>query len=375
MTTWLRNAWYVAGFADEFTTGRPLARTLLGEPLVFFRGEGGALAALADRCPHRFAPLSRGQVVDGALACPYHGLRFASDGRCVHNPHGNGRIPAGARVRSYPALERHGAIWFWPGDPARADAALLPEWTFLDERTHVTRHGYLETAASYLLSADNLLDLSHFQFLHPQTLGSDAVAQAPAQVRYDGDRVLVQREIPQETLQPFVAEAFGLAPGATVTRRLDVAWQPPAVLTIDVAIRPDGEPGAPWRGAPSAHWLTPRTETTAHYFFAFGLPRGMGDAAEALVRHAVDGLMQPFEHEDLPMLAAQQQAMGDADFWSLGPALLPVDAGAVRARRIVERLLREERAAQGAAAEDRPVTLQGRARALMAHAAARGAAS
>ena len=371
----IENAWYVAALSRELPPATPFARTLLGRACVLVRDGAGVVGVLDDRCPHRFAPLSRGQVVDGALACPYHGLRFANDGRCVHNPHGNGRIPAGARVRSYPALERHGAVWFWPGDPERADGALLPEWPFLDERTHVTRHGYLETAASYLLSADNLLDLSHFQFLHPQTLGSDAVAQAPAQVRYDGDRVLVQREIPRETLQPFVAEAFGLAPGATVTRRLDVAWQPPAVLTIDVAIRPDGEPGAPWRGAPSAHWLTPRTETTAHYFFAFGLPRGMGEAAEALVRHAVDGLMQPFEHEDLPMLAAQQQAMGDADFWSLGPALLPVDAGAVRARRIVERLLREERAAQGATAEDRPVALHGRAQALMAQAAARGAAS
>ena len=46
-TTWLRNAWYVAGFSDEFGADRPLARTLPGEPLVC--GEGGALA---DRCPH-----------------------------------------------------------------------------------------------------------------------------------------------------------------------------------------------------------------------------------------------------------------------------------------------------------------------------------
>lgn len=347
----IENAWYVAALSREVPAAAPFARTLLGRACVLVRGTGGAVGVLDDRCPHRFAPLSRGRVVDGAIACPYHGLRFANDGQCVHNPHGNGRIPAGARVRSYPAVERHGAIWFWPGDPGWADPALLPDWPFLDEGTHVTCHGYLETAASYLLSVDNLLDLSHFQFLHPQTLGSDCVAQAPAHVRYDHDRVEVQREIRQERLQPFVAEAFGLPCDGVVTRRLDVAWQPPSLLTIDVSVRPDGDAGAPWRGAPSAHWLTPRTETTAHYFFAFGLPRSMGEVAEALVHHAVDGLMQPFEHEDLPMLAAQQQAMGDADFWSLQPALLPVDAGALRARRIVERLLRDERAARPAAVE------------------------
>lgn len=342
----IENAWYVAALAREVPPATPLARTLLGRPCVLIRDGDGAVGMLDDRCPHRFAPLSRGQVVDGAIACPYHGLRFDNTGSCVHNPHGNGRIPAGARVRSYPVLERHGAVWFWPGDPEDADPALLPDWPFLDARTHVTRHGYLETAASYLLSVDNLLDLSHFQFLHPGTLGSDAVAQAPARVRYDGDSVQVQREIRHESLQAFVAEAFGLAPGATVTRRLDVTWQPPSSLTIDVAVRQEGDAEAPWRGAPSAHWLTPRTETTSHYFFAFGLPRGMGDAAEALVRHAVDGLMVPFEQEDLPMLAAQQQAMGNSDFWSLRPALLPVDAGALRARRIVERLLRDECAAR-----------------------------
>ena len=60
------------------------------------RDAGGEAVALADRCPHRFAPLSRGRVVDDTLECPYHGLRFGAHGHCVFNPHGDGRVPARA---------------------------------------------------------------------------------------------------------------------------------------------------------------------------------------------------------------------------------------------------------------------------------------
>jgi vanillate O-demethylase monooxygenase subunit len=338
----IENAWYVAALSTEVLAAEPFARRLLDRPIVMFRDAQGRPAVLDDRCPHRFAPLSRGQVADGVVTCRYHGLRFGGDGHCVGNPHGDGRVPAGARVRSYPSVERYGAIWFWPGDPGRADPALLPALPFLDPETSVTQHGYLETAAHYMLSAENLLDLSHFQFLHPYTLGSSEVAGSSVETESEGDHVRVKREIHNEKLQSFVADAFGIPRGERVTRRLDVHWQPPALLQIDVSIRQEGTPADQARAAPSAHWLTPRTQTSAHYFFAFGLPRSLGALGEKLVRFAISGLMLPFEREDLPMLAAQQEAIGEADFWSLKPALLPMDAGAIKARRIVERLVREE---------------------------------
>jgi hypothetical protein len=103
------------------------------------------------------------------------------------------------------------------------------------------------------------------------------------------------------------------------------------------------------RIAPSAHWLTPETARTTHYFFAFGLPASMGEAGRELVRYAVDGLMKPFEREDLPMLEAQQQNLGDTDFWDAQPALLPIDQGAIRARRIMERMIASEREGESSA--------------------------
>jgi len=52
-----------------------------------------------------------------------------------------------------------------------------------------------------------------------------------------------------------------------------------------------------------------------------------------------------FEMQDKPILDAQQEALGDQDFWAMKPVLLTVDAGPVRMRRALERLLKAEAAA------------------------------
>ena len=95
---YLRNCWYVAGWADDLGAS-PLARTFLDEPVALFRDGDGVAHAIAGRCPHRFAPLGHGQIVDGALQCPYHGLRFDGSGACVFNPHESGVVPR-SRCRS-----------------------------------------------------------------------------------------------------------------------------------------------------------------------------------------------------------------------------------------------------------------------------------
>ncbi|MEO6378470.1 MAG: Rieske 2Fe-2S domain-containing protein, partial [Caulobacteraceae bacterium] len=154
----LKNSWYQAAWSAELTAEDLLARTICGEPLVFFRNPDGAVQALYDRCPHRFAPLSRGTVNEGRLTCGYHGLVFDGSGACVHNPHGP--PPRRTVVRPYPAVERHRAIWVWMGDPQAADPSLLPDLAFIDETPEIaTISGYMPTRANYELLSDNILDL------------------------------------------------------------------------------------------------------------------------------------------------------------------------------------------------------------------------
>ena len=104
----LRNCWYVAAWSDELGE-EPLARTLLNEAVVLFRGRDGAPAALEDRCCHRALPLSLGTVEEGGLRCAYHGLLFDRRGACVEVP-GQTRVPPGGAVRSYPLVERAGWV-------------------------------------------------------------------------------------------------------------------------------------------------------------------------------------------------------------------------------------------------------------------------
>ena len=76
------NAWYIAAWPEELDAGLT-ARTILNEPIVLFRDSHGRAVALEDRCCHRGAPLSHGQIVDGAIQCGYHGMIFDGCGACI----------------------------------------------------------------------------------------------------------------------------------------------------------------------------------------------------------------------------------------------------------------------------------------------------
>src|SRR5262249_46656714 len=90
--------------------GKPTRVLAAGRPLVLFRASDG-IHCLADICPHRSAPLSKGRVVDGAIECPYHGWRFAGSGRCTGMPGLIGELPR-ALVPSYPVVEKDGLVFF-----------------------------------------------------------------------------------------------------------------------------------------------------------------------------------------------------------------------------------------------------------------------
>lgn len=186
---YLRDCWYAAAWPEEVTSA-PIRRTFLDQPIVIYRLENGDPVALLDRCPHRLVPLSLGTLIGGnELQCAYHGLRFDRHGVCTANPDGNHAIPPGARVRSFPLRSHCGLLWIWLGDPKLADAADIPNFeTFGDIANYRFATGYAHVAANYQLITDNLLDLSHVEFLHPQLKpGGDFTSRH--EVRQDGERV------------------------------------------------------------------------------------------------------------------------------------------------------------------------------------------
>jgi vanillate O-demethylase monooxygenase subunit len=173
---WLRDCWYVIAWDHEIPAadaGPDVAlfrRVVLDEPILVYRLHDGGFAAIEDRCCHRHAPLSQGRREGDCVRCGYHGLMFDARGACVDAP-GLPAIPPKACVRAYPLAVRNRWIFVWMGDPARADAALLPDNFSCDHPGWRNRPGYLHYDTPYLLICDNLLDFSHLSYVHETSLG------------------------------------------------------------------------------------------------------------------------------------------------------------------------------------------------------------
>src|SRR5438132_288960 len=115
----LKNCWYVAAWDYELIDGKMLARTLLGENVLLYRGDSGEVIALNNRCPHRGALLSQGRREGDSVRCMYHGIKYDHTGKCVQIP-GQDMIPPKLRVRKYPIVESGHIIWIWMGGPAQS---------------------------------------------------------------------------------------------------------------------------------------------------------------------------------------------------------------------------------------------------------------
>ncbi len=226
-----REHWYVAARAGAVAR-RPVASTVLGEPLVVFRGAHGRPAALVDRCLHRNLALSAGRVVGGGLECPYHGWRYDAAGRCTLVPSlGEGRCPPG-RVRAYPAVESDGYVWVFVGEGAPASGPFRfphlgePGWTTFRMRTRFE--------ASAFACVENFLDCPHTVFVHGGWFRAREPRALSARVRRGADRVDV--EFVDEAPGPSVVSALFFPPGAPLvhTDRFFL----PAVSRVDYRFGP-----------------------------------------------------------------------------------------------------------------------------------------
>jgi phenylpropionate dioxygenase-like ring-hydroxylating dioxygenase large terminal subunit len=165
----LHHHWYVVAEGVDVTDA-PHAVTLLGRDLVVWRTGAGTLVAAPDRCPHREAPLSAGSVHDGCLVCPYHGWKFADEGRCVEVPSsGAGRpVPPAAHLAVVRVEERYGLVWICLGEPASDIPAMAAEQ---DASYRRINSGVDVWSTSVTRMTDNFLDISHFPYVHAGTFG------------------------------------------------------------------------------------------------------------------------------------------------------------------------------------------------------------
>lgn len=188
----LRCCWHPVGYADTFSH-EPTRVRLLGEDLVVWRDGEGTAHVLRDLCIHRGTALSLGRVVDGQIMCPYHGWRFAPDGRCTHIPQlaDPTRVPGKARVAAFASREQCGLLWV-AMDDARWELPELPE--FASPEWTVVQAGPYPWNADASRQLENFTDFGHFPWVHPGLLGDPARPVVPRHV-VDTDGHILRYEI------------------------------------------------------------------------------------------------------------------------------------------------------------------------------------
>jgi len=338
---WPLNCWWAVAHAAEISN-HPEQRWISGEPIVVYRIANGSVAALHNRCPHRWAPLSKGVVQDDNLACAYHGFQFASTGQCVKVPT-QAKVPSAFRVRSYPVAERYGFIWVWTGDPERADENLIPrELAFLDNPEWHVVWGYIAMGCNFMQIKENVLDLTHFNFLHAKSLGVSGWDSAP-EVEVSENTVTFRKQH-RKPLEP----VYALPAGKPIGKMVDVNhWGthlgPSAHYGSVDCHDSDPEPGTPKDFSLRViHLTTPVSVGRSHYYWI--MARNFGGPFDVQrTREAVGVVFR----EDADILEATQgMACRSASQGVAVETSVVADAAAVQARRKVAAQVDAERGAE-----------------------------
>jgi vanillate O-demethylase monooxygenase subunit len=338
------NAWYVAAW-DHEVTRKPLARRIANRPLALYRTEDGKAVALADACWHRLAPLSLGKVVGkDEIQCPYHGIRYNSAGRCTSMPAQESINPS-ATVPSFPIVERYRFVWVWLGDPTQADPDLVPDMHQMDSLEWAGDGEMIHAPCNYQLVLDNLMDLTHEEFVHSTSIGQEELSESDFVVTHEGRNVTVSRWMLNIDAPPFwLKNMRDKFPGfeGKVDRWQIIRFEAPSTIRIDVGVAkagtgaPDGDRSQGVNGY-VMNTISPETDRSCHYFWAFMRNYCLDNQLiTTQLRNGVSGVFS----EDEAMLTAQQEAIDanpDYEFYSLN-----IDAGGMWVRRLIERMLEAE---------------------------------
>ena len=343
----LKNCWYVAAWYHELIDGKLLARTILEQRVLLYRGESGKVVALNDRCCHRGAPLHLGRREGDCIRCMYHGLKYDATGKCVQIP-GQDVIPAKLGVRSYPVVARDHLVWIWMGEADKANPDDIIDFPYLRDPAWKGIPAYLHYDANYLLIVDNLADFSHLAFVHTHTLGGSeeyAYISKPLAIERLERGFRVERWHMNAGPPPFHRKVIK-DKDAPVDRRNIGHMHIPGIFFLESLFSPAGS-GAEKGNLEGAkqyrncQFMTPETRSTTHFFWNY-LNNFEGDdsnISRSLLNSLIEGFM-----EDKHIIEAQQKILDeDPDFKLLA---VVADAPLVHFRATLARLIAKEQAMQ-----------------------------
>jgi len=190
----LRRCWQPVARVEDLRSG-PRRVVLLGETLAVFLTESGTPAVVSDRCAHRGASLSMGEVKGEGIQCPYHGWEWdGGDGACTRIPSlaNQDQIPPRAQIPAFPTREEWGLVWTALEEPLGEP----PTVPWFEPAPGRWKHGTpFELPVSFGVMIENFRDVAHFAFVHRATFGPVSEVVEPLPVERDGIEVTMSREM------------------------------------------------------------------------------------------------------------------------------------------------------------------------------------
>ena len=265
-TPLVSNCWYVAARAEEVSR-ELFSRRILGTEVAMYRTLAGRPVAVRNRCPHRSFPLAKGKLDGDVLVCGYHGMQFDTSGRCVNMP-SMPLVPSNANVRSFPVAERGPLIWIWMGEPDLADEAAIPDTSWLVDPMFKSVTGGFSMKSDYVAMHENLLDQTHFPFLHPGTVGTPEYARSKLDAREEGTQVVIDRVL-KNSPPPGIYGVPAELMGKQVDRYSQARFVSPAMhVAFARIVDPAADEGRPGQYRFNiTHLITPETNHSIHYWW------------------------------------------------------------------------------------------------------------
>lgn len=175
----LRDTWFPVSHSRDVTS-RPIRRIIHAQPYFLWREGGQPMAS-------EFHPKQLQSMMGAASA-----------------------FTGGSGL--YPVVERYGYVWAWYGNPDNADQQLLPHIPFLPLDGDIP--GYTQRTvrfdAASALSVENLLDLTHADFLHANTIGDGISESDVVEVEWTSETVTRTRIVTQKSVAPIMRWVGGV---------------------------------------------------------------------------------------------------------------------------------------------------------------------
>ncbi len=202
MNNLLKKYWYIIAESKELKPNQVLARQILDEWLVLFRGADNKPCVMRDKCLHRCARLSKGHVIDGLLTCPYHGWVYNGNGQLVSVPtHFEKQKKDVMNIsHAFHCMEQEGYIYVCLDDNPQMNPFSMPSFRKPQYKSIRLVNHFNNTLANCV---ENFIDIPHTAYVHKGIFRNKQNEKIKAKVKRENGHIQIDYENEKNNLGSF----------------------------------------------------------------------------------------------------------------------------------------------------------------------------